>query len=248
MSLVSIIMPYYKKKIIVQDSIASILQQTYKNFEIILVNDQPELEAQNYLKEISKIDSRIRIIENKKNLGAGDSRNKAISFAKGDYIAFCDCDDLWNKTKLEKQIKFMKDSNITFSFTAYEVINEKGLKIGLREAQKKIDFKKLKYSCDIGLSTVIIKKEIFQDNTLLFAPLKTKEDFVLWLKMAEKGIELFGLNENLSSWRKSSNSLSSSISQKLFDGYKVYRIYLNYSRIKSLIYLIILSINFILKR
>ena len=141
----------------------------------------------------------------------------------------------------------MNDTNISFSFTGYEIIGNNGKKIGYRKAEKIIDFKKLKRSCDIGLSTVILKKSLLNDNDCEFAELKTKEDYVFWLKLAKKNIMLFGLNKNLSYWRKSKNSLSSSTFQKLVDGYKVYRIYLNYGKIKSLIYLIILSINYILK-
>ena len=142
----------------------------------------------------------------------------------------------------------MKKLNFDFSFTAYEIINEQGKVIGHRNAKKKIEFNNLLKSCDIGLSTVIMNKKTFLNKELRFAHLKTKEDFVLWLKISKSGLKLYGLNEKLSSWRKSPQSLSSSSIQKLIDGYRVYRIYLNYSIFKSFIYLLILSLNFILKR
>ena len=88
MSLVSVIMPYYKKKLYIEDSIKSILNQTYQKFEIILVNDEKENATKEYLKKLINNDSRIKLINNEKNLGAGASRNKAISFANGDYLAF----------------------------------------------------------------------------------------------------------------------------------------------------------------
>lgn len=248
MSLVSIIMPYYKKKYFVEDSIKSILSQSYQNFEIILINDEAEVQNNEFLKKIQNLDSRIKLIVNEKNLGAGESRNKAITYAKGDYIAFCDCDDLWKKTKLEYQLKFMNNYKVDFSFTGYEIINVKGKIIGSRKAEKIIDYNKLKRSCDIGLSTVILKKKFFENKKFQFANLKTKEDYVLWIKLAENKVRMFGLEEPLGSWRKSKESLSSSTLQKLFDGYKVYRIYLKYNVIKSLVYLFILSINFLLKK
>lgn len=248
MSLVSIIMPYYKKKYFVEDSIRSILSQSYQNFEIILINDEAEVQNNEFLKKIQNLDSRIKLIVNEKNLGAGESRNKAITYAKGDYIAFCDCDDLWKKTKLEYQLKFMNNYKVDFSFTGYEIINVKGKIIGSRKAEKIIDYNKLKRSCDIGLSTVILKKKFFENKKFQFANLKTKEDYVLWIKLAENKVRMFGLEEPLGSWRKSKESLSSSTLQKLFDGYKVYRIYLKYNVIKSLVYLFILSINFLLKK
>lgn len=117
----------------------------------------------------------------------------------------------------------------------------------MRNAPSNINFTKLRNSCDIGLSTVIIKKNILEKNQYRFASLKTKEDYVFWLKLALDGIEMKGIQQNLSSWRKNKNSLSSSTFQKLIDGYKVYRLYLGYSPLKSLFYLTVLSINFILK-
>ncbi len=241
-------MPYYFKRSYLENSLNSVLNQSYKNLEIILVNDETNLETKKFLQTISKKDMRIKLINNGKNLGAGKSRNKAIEMSNGEYIAFCDCDDLWKKTKLEKQLTFMKNSNLDFTFTAYEIINEKNDIISNRDAKKVIEFKSLLKSCDIGLSTVIIKKKLLKEKELRFASLKTKEDYILWLKIAKRGTKLFGLNENLSYWRKVSNSLSSSSVQKIIDGYRVYRYYLNYSVIRSIIYLFILSVNFLLKK
>ena len=243
MSLVSVLMPYYKKKPFIESSIQSILNQTYQNFEIIVIDDELSDESFEVLKKISTLDKRIIIIKNKKNQGAGESRNFGIKIASGEYIAFCDCDDLWKKTKLDQQIKFMKNLEIDFCFTAYEVIDDKESKIGFREAQNKLNFNNLIKSCDIGLSTVILKKKLFSNSNYRFANLKTKEDYVLWLKLAKDGILLNGLNENLASWRKSKNSLSSSVTQKIIDGFRVYNSYLKFNIIKSIICLLILSIN-----
>ena len=238
-------MPYYKKEIFVRDSVKSILNQSYKNFEIILVND--DVENKDFIKTISNLDNRIKLLHNEKNLGAGESRNRAIRYTKGDYIAFCDCDDLWKENKLKFQLNYMKQFDLNFSYTSYDIVDEDNNVINMRNAPSNINFTKLRNSCDIGLSTVIIKKNILEKNQYRFASLKTKEDYVLWLKLALDGIEMKGIQQNLSSWRKNKNSLSSSTFQKLIDGYKVYRLYLGYSPLKSLFYLVILSINFILK-
>ena len=243
MSLVSIIMPYYKKKAFIESSIQSILCQSYQNFQIIVVDDELSEESSKILKKIASLDKRIIVRINKINQGAGVSRNLAIENASGEYIAFCDCDDLWKDTKLDKQIKFMKKKNIDFSFTAYEVINENKDKIGFRTAKDILSFNDLVKSCDIGLSTVVFKKKLFNNPYYRFANLKTKEDYVLWLKLAKDGILLNGLNQNLACWRKNKQSLSSSISQKIFDGYRVYNSYLKFNTFKSIIYLLILSIN-----
>ena len=238
-------MPYYKKEIFVRDSVKSILNQSYKNFEIILVND--DVENKDFIKTISHLDNRIKLLHNEKNLGAGESRNRAIRYTKGDYIAFCDCDDLWKENKLKFQLNYMKQFDLNFSYTSYDIVDEDNNVINMRNAPSNINFTKLRNSCDIGLSTVIIKKNILEKNQYRFASLKTKEDYVFWLKLALDGIEMKGIQQNLSSWRKNKNSLSSSTFQKLIDGYKVYRLYLGYSPLKSLFYLVVLSINFILK-
>ncbi len=248
MSLVSIILPYFKKREFLEETINSILNQTYKNFEIILIDDEISLSSKNFLEKISQKDTRIKLIKNDKNLGAGLSRNIAIKYSHGEYIAFCDCDDLWLPQKLENQLKFIKKNNIYFNHTSYDVIDEKNKLISSRKAKYEINFKELRGSCDIGLSTVMIDRKIFDDENLKFASLKTKEDFVLWLKIAEKKIKIVGMDEKLTQWRKIPNSLSSSSVQKLFDGYRVYRIHLGYGRFKSFVYLVLLSINYILKK
>jgi len=245
MSLVSVIMPYYKKELYVSESVESILNQSYTNFEIILINDD---ENRNFINKISNLDHRIKLIHNNINLGAGLSRNKGIKLSKGEYIAFCDCDDLWKKNKLEIQLNFMKQFNLNFCYTSYDVIDKNSDFINIRNAPNYVDFKKLRNSCDIGLSTIIIKKNIFDNNKYQFTNLKTKEDYLLWMELARDGIEMKGIDNSLTSWRKSKDSLSSSTIQKLIDGYRVYRVHLGYGTLKSLFSLIVLSINFILKK
>ena len=246
-SLVSVIIPYFKKKKYIEKTIKSILNQTYKKFELIIVDDENSKSSNNLLKKIIKKDRRIKLIFNKKNQGAGISRNIGMKIARGKFIAFCDSDDVWKKNKLQLQLKFMEKKKIKFSFTNYNIINDKEKLIGLIKVKKLMTFNKLINSCDIGLSTVMIRKNILKNNKYKFAPLKTKEDYVFWLKLAKDKIELVGLNKTLSNWRKTENSLSSSSVQKLIDGYRVYKIYLGYGWFKSLLCLVNLSINFVIK-
>ena len=241
-------MPYYKKNFYIKETINSIINQSYQKFEIILIDDELSIESSEVLKKIKKKDERIKIINNKNNLGAGESRNAGIKIAQGEYIAFCDCDDLWNRDKLKDQLYFMKNLNIDFSFTSYEIINDNGKMIGHRNATYSLTFEKLLLSCDIGLSTVICKKKLFDNKNYFFPKIKTKEDFVVWLKLLKDGVEVKGLDKNLTSWRKLNNSLSSSSLQKIFDGYKVYRYYLKFNIFKSFMHLFLLSINYLIKR
>ena len=104
---VSIIIPYFKKEFFIKNTIKSILNQTYQNFEIIVVYDDDDLSEFNIVKKILK-KTQHKIIINKKNIGVGLSRNRGIQYAKGKYIAFCDADDIWHKDKLKIQINFME--------------------------------------------------------------------------------------------------------------------------------------------
>ena len=246
MELVSIITPYYKKKKYIELTINSVLQQTYKNFELIIIYDDQNKEDLNLLKNLIKKDKRIKLYINKKNLGAGRSRNKGIKFSQGSLIAFLDSDDLWTRNKLKKQIFFMKKNLIDISHTSYHIINSDNKIIGNRIA-KDMNHKLLLSSCDIGLSTVIMKKEIIT-NKIKFANINTKEDYVLWLKITLDNKKIFALKKNLTKWRKLNDSLSASKIQKLYDGYLVYRKYMNFNLLKSFIRLLLLSFNYGLKR
>ena len=189
----------------------------------------------------------VKIKINKKNLGAGHSRNIGIKKSNSKYVAFLDSDDIWAKKKLEIQIKFMEKNDQLFSHTSYFIINKKNKIISLRKAKKIITFKSLLKSCDIGLSTVMINTKFIKKKKYYFPKIKTKEDFVLWLKVAKEIKSIVGIDKKLTYYRKTDNSLSSNKLTGLINGYKVYRNYMNYSRLKSFFYLIILSINFLKK-
>ena len=103
----------------------SVLNQTYKNFEVIIVYDDLDHTDLNYIKKLEQLDTRISLIINEKNLGAGLSRNKAILSARGEYIAFLDSDDTWEDVKLENQLKFMEINNLNISHTSYQIMDNK---------------------------------------------------------------------------------------------------------------------------
>lgn len=247
MDLVSIVIPYYKKKKFIKQTINSVLNQTYKKFEVIIIYDDDKLSDLDYLKKIVSLDKRINLIINKKKLGAGLSRNKGIKLSKGKYIAFLDSDDYWSKNKLKTQIAFMDVNKHIISHTTYQIVNQNNEKISIRRARNFFEIQDLLYSCDIGLSTVILKKNLFSKK-IKFPNIKTKEDFVLWLSILNKKIPIMALDKNLSSWRKLNNSLSSSTIQKILDGFKVYYVYMNYGIFRSIVNLIYLSVNFLKKR
>ena len=247
MSKVTVIIPYYKKKKYIKSTLRSALNQTYKNIEVILIFNEGNSDNLEFIKQTVKIDKRIRLIINRRNLGAGLSRNVGIKKSKGRYIAFLDSDDLWNKNKILLQLNYMITNNYRITHTSYNIIDGNGTKIGKRKARNFFKLKDLIPSCDIGLSTVMIKKELL-GNQLLFPDLKTKEDFVLWLKLLINGNKIFAIKKSLSKWRETDNALSKSIIQKLKDGFTVYHKYMKFNLLKSFLYLILLSTNFLKKK
>ena len=248
MDLVSVIIPYYKKRNFVKETIVSVINQSYDNLEILIIYDDTNLNDLEFLQEISKLDKRIKIINNNKRLGAGLSRNKGIEQSNGKYIAFIDADDTWAPDKLKDQISFMKKNNYQISHTSYFIINEKKKIIGQRKARDLLSINEILKSCDIGLSTVIIEKKVIIKTNTKFPKLVTKEDFVFWLMLLKKNYKFYAYDSNLTNWTDSKNSLSSSTIQKLFDGFKVYNNYMHFNIIKSLYYLICLSLNYLKKK
>ena len=243
---ISIIIPYYRKKKYFQETIKSILNQTYKNYEVIVVYDDTCLDDLDFVKNSLKKIKIKKLIINNKNYGAGVSRNRGILKARGTYLAFCDADDIWKKDKLNTQLKFMLKNNLEISYTNYFVINEESKIIGKFNTSRRLNYNDLLKSCDIGLSTIILNKKFFYNNK--FSKLKTKEDYLLWLKITKKIKFIYGLNQYLTLWRENKNSLSSSVTQKLLDAYRLYRAHLNYSFIFSILFTLRLSLYAIIKK
>ena len=243
MKLVSVIIPFYKKKRFFRKTLLSIINQDYQKLEIIIIYDDTNILDLNFLKKISKIDKRIKLIINKKNIGAGLSRNKGMKLARGDFLAFIDSDDVWVLNKISNQLKFMLNNNFRASHTDYRIINPKDKVISYRKARNINHVDDILKSCDIGLSTVMIQRSLLNNN-LKFPNLKTKEDFVFWIRLLKKKVKFRSLNKPLSNWRKTKNSLSSSVYQKLLDGFRVYYVYMKFSFIKSCVFLFLLSFNY----
>ena len=238
-------MPFYKKRKYFYQSFMSAVRQTYKNIEIIIIYDDKDKSELNFIKKKIKNFKGITIINNRKNIGAGLSRNKGVKLSKGFYIAFLDCDDLWHKSKLDKQISFMNKHSVDVSYTSFYVLDKFKKHKKLRKVIKFVSYKKLCHGCDIGLSTVIVKKSI--KNKLIFPSLRTQEDFCLWLNLLKKGVKFGSLDIPLSYWRKLPNSLSSNNIQKLKDCFRLFYYYQNMNFFRSIYQVILVSMNKIRK-
>ncbi len=248
MSLVTIIIPYKNNLKYLFLALRSVFFQTYKKFKIIIIYDDKDTSDLLYIKKFIstkkiKKNFSVQIMVNKKNLGAGLSRNIGIKFSKSKFIAFLDSDDVWHKNKLKLQLRFMNKYKVPISHTSYNIINELGKKTSKRKAKKKLYLKNLLKSCDIGLSTVMIDLKFLKKNNLKFPSIKTKEDYVLWLKILQKIPFIRGINSSLTNYRKRKKSLSSNKMISIINGYRVYKDYMNMGYLESFYRLLILSLN-----
>ena len=237
---VSVIMPYFKKKSFFKEAYYSALNQGVKNLEIIIIYDDEDHSDISYIRKIINNRNNTNLIINKKNFGAGISRNLGIKKAKGKYIAFLDCDDIWKKNKLKYQLNFMKNNNLDISYTSYSVIDKFGDELYEVNVKNEMTYEDFLKSCDIGLTTVVMKKSIF-DN-FKFNKIKTKEDYLLWLQLSNSNYKFIGIKKILSLWRVNKNSLSNNIIQKVSDSFRIYYQFEKQNFLKTIFSIIVLSL------
>lgn len=230
--LVSIIMPSYNTAQYIAETIQSVIDQSYKNWELIIVDD---CSTDNTDYVVSKInDQRIIFLKNKKNSGAAVSRNKALREAKGKWIAFLDSDDLWKPDKLEKQIQFMNKNNYSFSYTNYVEIDVDGNETGVKvTGPKKITKTGMFNYCWPGCLTVMY--DASKIGLIQIYNIKKNNDYAMWLKVCQKA-DCYLLDEYLAKYRKGRSGSISTHSIKTMIGwhYKLYHEAEELNSIKSI--------------
>ena len=238
--LVSIITPCYNSERYISDTINAVLNQTYQNWEMIIIDDCSTDKSLEIIKFFSKSDNRIRYIEMNKNMGAGHARNKGIKLARGKFYAFLDSDDLWCFNKLESQIRFMIDKEITFSYTAYNFITENNQILNKYvKAKYKINYFDLLKSNNIGCLTVIYDAEKINKNQKIYmSTIRSRQDLSLWLKILKNINYAYGLDEILSTYRIRTKSISSNKIKAIYYQWKLYRNIEKFSFTKSIYFLI----------
>lgn len=196
--LVSIIMPSWNTANFIMSTIESVQAQTYKNWELIIVDDASVDNTLDLLKSVD--DSRIRVFVNEHNSGAAVSRNKALCEAKGEWIAFLDSDDLWMPDKLEKQICFMEENGYHFSYTNYSVIDEFGKRLEVKVTGPKHITKMGFYNyCWPGCLTVMYDRSFV--GLIQIKDIKKNNDYAMWLKVCKKA-DCYLLEEELALYRR----------------------------------------------
>lgn len=205
-SLVSIIVAAYNCEKTIAETIESVINQSYQNWEMIIVDDCSIDNTVSIINEYIVKDNRVKIFSLEKNSGASVARNRAIKESSGRYIAFLDADDLWKPEKLKKQIEFMKNNNYSFTFTAYETFHDSSDMIRtVFSVPDSVSYKQYLKNTIIGNLTVVMDKNQIPDITIQNGFL---EDSLTWMYYLSKGYIAYGLNENLASYRVTPNSKS----------------------------------------
>ncbi|WNH13965.1 glycosyltransferase family 2 protein [Thalassobellus suaedae] len=232
-SLVSIITPMFNSEAFISETISSVLNQSYKNWELILIDDNSKDATLSIVQEFIKIHPNIKLLKNESNLGAAISRNKGIDSAKGDYIAFLDADDLWKPEKLEIQIACMQTENCDVCFSSYQLINEKGEALNKKvKAIPQLAYSKLLKSNYIGNLTGIYNAKVL--GKIKTPDLRKRQDWLLWLSAIKKsGKRAQGMKESLAYYRVRDNSMSSNKLNLIKYNYWVYKKGLGFSTLKS---------------
>lgn len=243
--LVSIITPSYNTAKFIAQTIESVLNQTYKNWEMIIVDDCSTDNTDDVVKEYLK-DRRIKYLKNKNNSGAAISRNYALREAKGKWIAFLDSDDLWLPEKLERQIEFMRENDYHFSYTEYGEINEENLSLETYiTGPKKIDKFKMYSYCWVGCLTVMYDTE--RVGLIQIDDLRKNNDYAMWLKIICKS-DCYLLNRKLALYRKRKGSISNHSYYKLIRWHFLLFQNIGFGYIKSSVFTIINIICGIFKK
>lgn len=206
MPLVSIITPLFNAEKYIEKTVLSIIEQSYTNWELLIVDDCSKDNSYDVVKKISEKDKRIKIIRLKENSGAAVARNTGIENANGRFIAFLDSDDTWHPKKLEKQIKFMLDNQYYFTYTGYRKVDENGAFIKNAKIPKFINYNKLLKTNYIGCLTAMYDSEKL--GKVYFPLIRKRQDYALWLKILKIIPCAYGLQEELASYTVRSDSIS----------------------------------------
>lgn len=230
--LISVVTPMYNSEQYIGETIASVRNQSYENWEMIIVDDCSTDQSADIVKKQMEEDARIHYYQNNENKGVAQSRNMAIKKAQGRYLAFLDSDDIWMKDKLEKQVTYMKQNEVGFCYSACKVIDERGNDTGkVRHVPEQVSYKQLLKGNCIPCLTVVIDREQFD---MVVMPDIPHEDYATWLSILKAGKSAYGINEVLAEYRVSSKSISGNKFQAMRWTWSMYRKYLRLGILRSI--------------
>jgi len=246
-SLVSVITPAYNAEKFIASAIESVINQTYSHWEMIVTDDGSEDQTVDIIARYAEQDSRIRLIQMERNSGPARARNAAIRQSKGRYIAFLDSDDLWSPEKLQEQLKFMQQNNISFCFTDYKRISGTDSRyINTIRMPETITYKQYLKNTIIGTSTTILDKAI--TGPVEMPLIYSSQDMALWCRLLRGGLQGYGFNKVLTTYRVVENSHTANKFLAAQDVWRVYRKHEKLGVVSSLYYFIYYTFNAVMKR
>lgn len=208
--MVSIITPVYKCEKLIEETIKSVLNQTYKNWEWLLVDDCTPDNSAEIIKKYQEKDNRIKYFKLNENSGAAIARNKALSESRGRFVAYLDADDLWKNNKLEKQVSFMRENGYAFSCTDYEKIDENGNSLNkIVTIPKEVTYEFFLRNTIIQTVGVMVDTKLTGKEIIKMPNIRRRQDAATWCQLLKNGFNCYECPENLSYYRVVSNSLSS---------------------------------------
>jgi teichuronic acid biosynthesis glycosyltransferase TuaG len=236
-ALVSIITPSFNTDKFIAETIQSVQNQTYQNWEMIIVDDCSADATVSIIKQFVKNDNRIRFFQLERNSGAGVAREMALSKANGDYISFLDADDLWKPLKLEKQLQFLKENKIPFTFSFYDCIDEDSNTLNkCVEAPKTLSYWQLFFCNYVGNLTGIYDRHYF--GKIAISATRKRQDWMVWLTVLKKIRKAKPVPESLAFYRIRNNSLSASKVDLLKHNFAVYRSFHGFNYVSAMFIMI----------
>ena len=242
---VSIITPSYNSSEFIEETIKSVLDQTFQDWEWLITDDKSSDNTAEIIKKYN--DPRIKLQVLEQNGGAGNARNKSLERAVGRYIAFLDSDDLWYPEYLETMIGFMEEKKVELAYCSYSRCDEYTMEPILKDfkADTVVTFSNLLETCRLApVSTIYDTKRV---GKFLF-PIKSKrEDHVMWLNLLKVIPKGYPVEKTLAKYRMREGSVSRKKKNIIKDQYLVYREFMEFSVVKSLYYTCLWAINGFMK-
>ena len=217
---VSVIMPAYNAERYLEQAVASVRAQTITDWELLILDDASTDSTAAVAEACAASDVRIRFYRNEQNLGSAATRNRALTLARGPWIAFLDSDDLWRADKLERQLLLAQQSGAPLVYSAYTMFTDDGRK-SLYSVPARVDYEALLRENVIGCSTVLLRRDALGDHR--FSPEFYHEDYALWLELLRSGCSAAGCTEPLMDWRVHANARSFNKQRAARSRWQIYR-------------------------
>ena len=241
---ISIVMPNYNSAEFLMSTVKSIKEQSYKNWELIIVDDNSNIETKKILKKLNK-QKKIKIFFLKKNRGDGFCRLYGVKKSKSDLIAFIDSDDIWKKNKLKLQYNFMMKKKIEFTYSYFTPFKNQMNYFKQVLTPGKYNFSSFIFNTSIATSSMIVRKRLLKNIKLCKSP--NFEDYYLKCQILKKIEFAYCYKKSLLNYRIKKNSLSKNKIRNIFWLWKINRNFNNLSIVKSIFSLLFISLNSVKK-